>query len=77
MSHRRLMRRNASHSRGAKEALYGREVQRLLRRRYSLGEELSLLRRREECPEEFAAYYQYAEACKEKAKEILREEKEG
>ena len=56
---------------GEESAYYGDLVNRLIRERYSLSEELSLLRRREECPEEFLAYTEYAEACKRKAKEKL------
>lgn len=53
------------------EKEYGALVNRLLRERYSLSEELSLLRKREETPEEFAAYNAYAEACKARAREAL------
>lgn len=56
---------------GTKTALYGQEVNRLIRERYSLSEELSILRKREEAPEEFAAYNAFAEECKKKAKEEM------
>ena len=56
---------------GEEDAYYGDLVNRLVRRRYSLSEELSLLRRREECPEEFLAYTEYAEACKREAREAM------
>ncbi len=32
--------------------------------RYSIGEQIALLRQRDEKSEEFAAFYAYAEACK-------------
>ncbi len=57
-----------AHKNGTAEEEYGALVNRLLRERYSLSEELALLRRREETPEEFAAYNAYAEACKQKAR---------
>lgn len=47
---------------------YEYKVNDLIRQRYSLSEELSLLRQRDNKPEEFQAYYQYAEECKIKAK---------
>ena len=53
---------------GETEALYADRVNSLLRARYSLSEELSLLRRRDECPEAFAAYSAFAEECKVKAR---------
>ena len=53
------------------EEEYGALVNRLLRERYSLSEELSLLRRREEAPALFTAYNEYAETCKEEAKRII------
>lgn len=54
---------------GATEAFYADRVVALLRTRYSLSEELSLLRRRDECPEAFAAYSAFAEECKRLARE--------
>ena len=54
---------------GAREAIYGERVNALLRKRYSLSEELSILRRRDSAPAEFSAYNAYAEACKATAKE--------
>ena len=60
---------------GTTEEEYGAYVNRLLRTRYSLSEELAILRRREENPEEFATYFAYAEECKARAKaELLSEE---
>ncbi len=56
---------------GKEDAYYGDLVNHLVRRRYSLSEELSLLRRREACPEAFLAYSAYAEACKEEARAML------
>ena len=53
---------------GEEDVYYGDLVNRLVRERYSLSEELSLLRRRDERPDEFSAYSEYVEACKERAK---------
>ena len=46
---------------------YAERVNELVRERYSLSEELSLLRRRESAPEAFAAYSAYVEGCKREA----------
>ena len=48
---------------------YPNRVERLLRERYTLSEELAVQRQRESKPEEFAAYFAYAEECKRRAKE--------
>ena len=54
---------------------YGELVNIFLRQQYSLSEELSILRKRDEDPEQFAAYNAYAEECKAKARaEIYGEE---
>lgn len=47
---------------------YENRVVELLREKYSLNQELAILRQRDEKPEEYAAYNEYAEACKTKAK---------
>ena len=49
---------------GRGDAYYGDLVNARIRERYSLSEELSILRRRDEAPEAFRAFYDYAEACK-------------
>lgn len=58
---------------GTAERRYGERVNALVRERYSLSEELSLLRRRDEAPKAFAAYSAFAEECKARA----RAEEEG
>ena len=46
----------------------GDRVNELVRLRYSLSEELAILRRRDEDPDGFRAYYEYAEECKARAR---------
>ena len=53
---------------GRADAYYGDRVNTLVRERYSLSEELSLLRRRDESPEAFAIYTAFVEDCKRRAK---------
>ena len=50
---------------------YEELVEALIREKYSLSEELSLLRQRDTKTEEFAEYNSYAEKCKIEAKKSL------
>ena len=50
------------------ETAYKERVERLIRERYTVADELALLRQREAKAEEFAAYNAFAEACKAQAK---------
>lgn len=53
-------------------ATYEERVNALIGERYSVADELALLRQRDTKPDEFAAYYEFAEACKAQARaEIL------
>ena len=49
---------------------YEDEVNRLIRLKYSLSDELAILRQRDTKPDEFKAYNDYVEECKAKAKEL-------
>lgn len=50
---------------------YNEEVNSMIRQRYSLSEELAILRQRDTKPEEFAAYNEHAEECKSKVKAMM------
>lgn len=52
-------------------AEYAEEVDRLIREKYSVSAELAILRQQTEKPDEYAAYYAFAEQCKAQAKENL------
>ena len=54
---------------------YPKRVETLIRSRYTLDDELAILRQRDTKPREFEAYYAYAEQCKQQAKEQAREQK--
>ena len=55
-----------------KQQKYEDRVVELLRKKYTLNQELAILRQRNEKPEEYRAYHDYAEQCKATAKrEIL------
>lgn len=60
---------------GRGEEAYALRVGELVRARYSVSDELAILRQREEKAADFAAYNAFAEACKERAhKEVYGDE---
>lgn len=69
------LQRKLAEKNGTLDALYAARVHALIRRRYPLSEELAILRQRDEKPEEFTSYNDFAEACKRQARvEIYGEE---
>ena len=56
---------------GTINRVYGDLVNRKIRRRYSLSEELSVMRQKDDKPEEFAEFNAYVEECKREAKSYL------
>ena len=56
---------------GNQAEAYKQEVTHLIRRRYSLSDELALSRQRDEKPEEWEVFYAYCEECKRRAKEDI------
>lgn len=50
---------------------YEEMVVSLIRERYSLDEELAIQRQRDTKPEEFKAYFDFCEECKQRAKEEM------
>ena len=53
---------------------YSATVSSLIRRRYSVNNELAILRQRDNKPDEFAEYNTYCEQCKAKAKSLIQEQ---
>ena len=53
------------------DKLYENLIVQKIRAKYSINEELAILRQRDEKPEEFAEYYAYVEKCKAEAKAEL------
>lgn len=47
---------------------YAQRVSEYIREKYSIDDELAILRQKDEKPEEYAEYYAYAEECKKKAR---------
>lgn len=56
---------------------YGNQVNDLIRRRYSLSEELGILRQKEVKKAEYDAYFAFCEECKAEAKEWVKEHPNG
>lgn len=56
---------------------YEDKVDSLIRNRYSLSEELGILRQKDVKKAEYDAYFVYCEQCKSEAKEWLREHPNG
>lgn len=50
---------------------YNEQVDSMIRERYSLSEELAVLRQRESKPDEFDEYFRFAEDCKARARSEL------
>ena len=50
------------------QEFYEAEIVRLIRQRYSINQELAILRQRDDKPDEYAAYNQYVEECKAEVK---------
>lgn len=73
MNKRLIEKNKPAMSAGDIRALKAREIEKLIRLRYSMSDELAILRQRDEKPEEFAAYHEYAEECKKRVKESLGE----
>ena len=53
---------------------YSATVSSLIRKRYSVNDELAILRQRDSKPDEFAEYNTYCEQCKAKAKSLIQEQ---
>lgn len=51
---------------------YEERVQTLIREQYSIADELAILRQRDTKPDEFAAYFEYAEQCKTQAEKQMQ-----
>lgn len=55
-----------------KKDLEDKETERLIAERYSVKQELAILRQKETKPEEFAEFFAFAEECKAKAKSLFK-----
>lgn len=60
----KLARKNREVNPKSWEKLYESEIIRRIRKRYTVNQELAILRQRDTKPEEFAEYNTYVEQCK-------------
>lgn len=59
------------------ESAYKAAVERLIRERYTVADELGILRQRDTKSEEYAEYYAFAEQCKAQARAEIAAEADG
>ena len=64
----KLAMKNGEYDEKSYNKAYENAVETMIRKRYTIGNELAILRQRDEKPEEFAAYTAYVEECKAAAK---------
>lgn len=66
--HLKLAKKNREVDASSWETVYESLIIRKIRNRYSVNQELAILRQRDSKPTEFAAYNEYVEQCKAEAK---------
>ena len=71
MKFAKLLNKNKTAEPKAFEAVYDNEIEKRIRKRYSVSAELAILRQRDTKVEEFNAYNEYAEKCKAEVKAEL------
>jgi hypothetical protein len=71
MNFLKLAKKNREVSPESWEILYATKISNKIHKKYSRDAELSILRQRDEKPEEFAAYYAFAEQCKKEVKDEM------
>ena len=67
-----LARKNKTIDSASWEQLYKAKIVRRIRAKYSLCDEIAIIRQRDEKPEEYALYNAYVEECKATVKEIMK-----
>lgn len=68
----KLARKNREVNPASWEALYENEIIRRIRKKYTLNQELAILRQRDTKTEEFAKYNAFVEQCKAEVKALLQ-----
>ena len=67
----KLVKKNKEELPKSFDELYENEIIKRIRLKYSLNQELAILRQRDSKPEEFFEYNAYVESCKSQVKEEL------
>jgi hypothetical protein len=73
MKYLKLLKKNAQRNTSVLDEEYERLIIKRIRERYTLNQELAILRQRDSKPDEFATYNAYVEECKAIAKQELAE----
>ena len=73
----KLIEKNTAHNSKLLEKFKNTEIQKRIRVKYSLEDELAVQRKRDTEPEEFKAYYDYVEQCKTEVKELISKINKG
>ncbi len=72
----KLARKNQAKVPESYDQVYEHMIVKKIRKRYNLNAELAILRQRDEKPEEFQKYHDFAEQCKAEVKAMLGMTKE-
>lgn len=67
----KLARKNKEVDPASWNALYESKIIKRIRKRYSINQELAILRQRDSKPDEFVAYNAYVEECKAEVKKVM------
>ncbi len=67
-----LAKKNKAVDAASWEHLYEAEIVRRIRAKYTVSQELAILRQRDSKPEEFALYNAFVEECKAAVKEMMK-----
>ena len=76
MSRYKIALKNRETNQESWQEFYESEIVRLIRKRYSINQELAILRQRDEKPDEYAEYNQYVEECKAAVKNNITKSQE-
>lgn len=71
MFYLKLAKKNREKDEASWNELYEAEIIKRIRTRYTVNQELAILRQRDTKPEEFAQYNAFVEECKAEAKRVL------
>lgn len=71
MKHLKLAQKNKEINPTSLDDFYERTVVQKIRTKYSLSQELAILRQRDTKPSEFAEYHAFVEACKAEVKQQM------
>ena len=71
MKHLGLARKNKEVNADSWELLYSTMIEKKVRKKYTINNEIAILRQRDTKPAEYQAYFEYVEKCKAEVKEEM------